>query len=224
MSAVDEQTARTGAQTLRGMVDTFREIGKVLGAMDVAPGSLGKLEPEKRKRTRTPVLTEVEKERLAEEVAQGPAIVKKKLPVKKPKPAIQKGNSGARSPIKRTPKFKCVDHGVDLVYDTVVGHWVCTESGCMTARKAAISATGTVTKISSAPKIVVQMDSDGDYHYYLHYDAHNLMIELPYEAVVGHKVFSNQFPPTLVVNVHVDDFMFLDDKSQQIKTTEILDR
>lgn len=223
MSAVGNPALRKPTQALINMRDAMIDIGKAVGQMDVAPGSLGKLEPEKRKRTRTPVLTEVEKERLAQE-AHVPKTPAKKLPAKKGKPTIQKGNSGARSPVKRTPKFKCVDHGVDLVYDTVVGHWLCPQSGCMTARKAAISAAGTVTKISGAPKIVVQMDSDGDYHYYLHYDAHNLMIELPYEAVVGHKVFSNQFPPTLVVNVHVDDFVFLDDKSQQIKTAEILDR
>lgn len=142
---------------------------------------------------------------------------------KKVPPAI-KATKGVGAGVPKQ-KILCPVHHGAMVYDANLGYWKCPDTGCRKRKKAPLSSTsGPASVIKGEPRVIASQDDDGDWHYHLHYDAANVVVELPFSAVLGHKVYNTTWDSKVVLNVMSKDVVFVDKNGDVIPVEKVKDR
>lgn len=121
-------------------------------------------------------------------------------------------------------KSMCAKHHKVYVYNAATGYHECPEPGCTKRKRAQMSSAGAPTVVKGDFRIIATQDVDGDWHYHLHYDHLNVVVELPFPAVIGHKVYNSTIDSKVVVNVMSKDVVFIDSAGSVIPIAKVKDR
>lgn len=128
-------------------------------------------------------------------------------------------------PVKKKAATLCKAHKKKMVYDAVLGWWKCPEDGCGHKSRPKVGGeSGAPTVIKGEPKLIVNYDEDGDPHYLLQYDDLNVVVELPFNAVMGHKVYNSTATPSVVVNVKTSNVVFVGNDGKLIPIERAKDK
>lgn len=207
LSELDPDAIARGMQQLGELINELpKQMEKAAKAVGTFNRQLGQL-PNKMKRAR------LVKQLGADVMSEDSIMARRTGMAVKAKKATSLGDDTR----KREPRFMCPEHRERLVFSKLNQVWECPSPGCTKTKLPEMDRTET-TIIKTEPRVICELDEDGDSHWYLNFMDENIMVKLPFKNTSG---MLSGTPGGIVLNYETNNVVVFDNQGNKVELSSL---